>query len=86
MANAIDVARRLNSQSVLAVLAELMVRRGVPDHIRSELPVEGTIGSRPMGDGPEFAAIAVRQWIGAVGAKTLFIEPFVGRPIHRIDH
>ena len=32
---AIDVARRLNSQSVLAVLADLMVQRGVPDHIRS---------------------------------------------------
>lgn len=33
---AIDVARRLNSQSVLAVLADLMVKRGVPDHIRSD--------------------------------------------------
>ena len=31
-----EVARRLDSQSVLAVLADLMVRRGVPDHIRSE--------------------------------------------------
>jgi len=59
---AIDVARRLNSQSVLAVLADLMVRRGVPDHIRSD-------------NGPEFAAHAVREWIAKVGAKTLFIEP-----------
>jgi transposase InsO family protein len=59
---AIDVARRLNSQSVLAVLADLMVRRGVPDHIRSD-------------NGPEFAAHAVRDWIAKVGAKTLFIEP-----------
>lgn len=59
---AIDVARRLNSQSVLAVLADLMVRRGVPDHIRSD-------------NGPEFAAHAVRDWITKVGAKTLFIEP-----------
>ncbi|MEL6244373.1 MAG: integrase core domain-containing protein, partial [Pseudomonadota bacterium] len=59
---AIEVARRLNSQSVLAVLADLMVRRGVPDHIRSD-------------NGPEFAAHAVREWIAAVGAKTLFIEP-----------
>jgi len=59
---AIDVARRLNSQSVLAVLADLMVRRGVPDHIRSD-------------NGPEFAAIAVREWIAKVGARTLFIEP-----------
>ncbi|MEM7188429.1 MAG: IS3 family transposase [Pseudomonadota bacterium] len=59
---AIDVARRLNSQSVLAVLADLMVWRGVPDHIRSD-------------NGPEFAAHAVRDWIARVGAKTLFIEP-----------
>ncbi|MEO1476628.1 MAG: IS3 family transposase [Pseudomonadota bacterium] len=59
---AIDVARRLNSQSVLTVLADLMVRRGVPDHIRSD-------------NGPEFAAHAVRDWIAKVGAKTLFIEP-----------
>ena len=62
MARAIDVARRVNSQSVLAVLADLMVRRGVPAHIRSD-------------NGPEFAATAVRGWIAKVGAKTLFIEP-----------
>ena len=59
---AIDVARRLNSQSVIAVLADLMVARGVPDYIRSD-------------NGPEFAAQAVREWVGKVGAKTLFIEP-----------
>lgn len=45
---AIDVVRRLNSQSVLAVLADLMVRRGMPDHILSN-------------NGPEFAAHAVRD-------------------------
>ena len=59
---AIDVARRLNSHNVLAILADLMVRRGVPGHIRSD-------------NGPEFAAIAVREWITKVGARTLFIEP-----------
>lgn len=59
---AIDVACRLNCQSVLAVLADLMIRRGKPDHIRSD-------------NGPEFAAIAVREWATRVGAKTLFIEP-----------
>ena len=57
----ITVDRRLTSQSVLAVLADLTVRRGVPDHIRSD-------------NGPEFAAHAVRDWIAKVGAKTLFIE------------
>lgn len=58
---AIDVSRRFNSQSVLTVLSDLMVRRGVPDHIRSN-------------NGSEFAAHAVRDWIAKVGAKTLFIE------------
>ncbi len=28
-----------------------------------------------MGDGPEFIARAVRDWIAAVGATTAFIEP-----------
>ena len=59
---AIEVARRLDSQAVLAVLGDLMVARGVPGHIRSD-------------NGPEFAANAVREWIAKVGSKTLFIEP-----------
>ena len=59
---AIEVARCLNSQSVLAVLADLMVTRGVPGYIRSD-------------NGPEFVAKAVRDWVSRVGAKTLFIEP-----------
>ena len=59
---AIKVARRLNSQSVLEVLGELMVERGAPDHIRSD-------------NGSEFRAIAVREWLARIGAKTLCIEP-----------
>jgi len=59
---AIDVARRLNSDDVLERLAWLFVTRGVPEHIRSD-------------NGAEFAATAVRQWLGRVGVKTLFIEP-----------
>jgi transposase InsO family protein len=58
----IDVARHLNSESVLCRLAELFVRRGVPDHIRSD-------------NGPEFTANAVREWLARVGVKTLYIEP-----------
>ena len=65
----IDVGRRLNSQNVLAVLADLMIRRGVSDNIRSD-------------NGPEFAAIAVRQWIAKVGAATLLMEP--GSPSQRL--
>jgi putative transposase len=59
---AIDVARRITADDVLDRLCDLFVRRGVPAHIRSD-------------NGPEFAAKAVRRWLGAVGVKTLFIEP-----------
>jgi len=59
---AIDVARRLRSDDVLERLAWLFATRGVPDHIRSD-------------NGPEFTALAVREWLGKVGVKTLFITP-----------
>ena len=59
---AIAVARGLTSVEVLALLADLFVRHGVPGHIRSD-------------NGPEFTAKAVRNWLGRVGVKTLFIEP-----------
>lgn len=59
---AIKVRRRLGSQEVLEVLGELMVKRGVPDHIRSD-------------NGSEFRAKAVREWLSKIGAKTLYIEP-----------
>ena len=59
---AIRAARSIQSADVIEVLAELMVLRGVPDHIRS-------------GNGPEFTARAVREWLGRVGARTLYIEP-----------
>jgi putative transposase len=59
---AIDVSRRLTSDDVLERLSDLLVRRGVPGHIRSD-------------NGPEFTAKAVREWLGRVGVKTLYIEP-----------
>jgi putative transposase len=59
---AIDVARRLTSDDVLERLSDLFVRRGLPDHIRSD-------------NGPEFTTKAVRGWLVGVGVKTLFIEP-----------
>ena len=59
---AIEVARRLRSDDVLQVLADLMVQHGAPDHIRSD-------------NGPEFTAKAVRAWLTRVEVKTLFIEP-----------
>jgi len=59
---AIKVARSIKSQDVLECPTELFVRRGTPDHIRSD-------------NGPEFTAQAVREWLGRVDVKTLFIEP-----------
>jgi len=59
---AIEVRRRLGSQEVVETLAELMLLRGVPEPIRSD-------------NGPEFTAKALRAWLQAVGARTLYIEP-----------
>jgi hypothetical protein len=52
----------MTSDDVLERLAWLMATRGVPKHIRSD-------------NGPEFTAKVVREWLGRVGVKTLFIEP-----------
>ena len=59
---AIEVARRLRSDDVLQVLADLMVQHGAPGHIRSD-------------NGPEFTAKAVRAWLARIKVETLFIEP-----------
>jgi putative transposase len=59
---AIVVARKLNADEVLHCLTDLFTLHGPPEHIRSD-------------NGPEFAAKAVRGWLGRVGVKTLFIEP-----------
>ena len=59
---AIVVARRLRSDDVLQCLADLFVTHGPPEHIRSD-------------NGPEFIAINVREWLGRIGVKTLYIEP-----------
>jgi putative transposase len=58
----IDVARNLNSDDVLERLAWLMATRGVPQHVRSD-------------NGAEFTSKQVREWLGRVGVKTLYIEP-----------
>lgn len=42
---------------MLEVLAELMLARGTPSHIRSD-------------NGPEFAAVAVKEWLGNLGVNT----------------
>jgi len=59
---AIVVDRRLRSTDVIEALAELFIRRGTPEHIRSD-------------NGPEFCAKAVREWLDRLGVGPLFIEP-----------
>ena len=63
---AIDVARQIKSEDVLIRLTDLFVRRGTPTNIRSD-------------NGSEFTAKIVREWLNAVGVKTLFISP--GQPL-----
>ena len=57
---AIRVSRK--AVAVIDALSDLFIWRGAPGPIRSD-------------NGPEFIAKAVREWIGAVGAKTAYIEP-----------
>jgi transposase InsO family protein len=59
---AIRVKRKLKSIDVIEALADLFLLRGAPQHVRSD-------------NGPEFVALAVQEWIAAVGAKTAYIEP-----------
>ena len=40
----------------------MFVKHGPPDHIRSD-------------NGAEFTAHVVREWLGRIGVKTLYIEP-----------
>jgi putative transposase len=59
---AIRVARRINSLGVIETMADTMIVRGIPEHIRSD-------------NGPEMTAKIVRKWLASVGSKTLYIEP-----------
>ena len=59
---AIQVARQMRSDDVVQLLADLFVLRGPPEHLRSD-------------NGPEFCAQALREWLGRIGVKTLYIQP-----------
>ena len=56
------VARRIRSQDVLWILAELFLSRGIPTHIRSD-------------NGPECIASTLRHWLNALQVAPLSIEP-----------
>ena len=53
---------RLRADDVMDVLTELFIRKGIPDHIRSD-------------NGSEFTATSIRTWLTKLGIKTLYIEP-----------
>jgi len=59
---AIGVARRLGRYEVIEALADVMLLRGIPEHIRSD-------------NGPEFVAVELRKWLAKLGTGTLYIEP-----------
>jgi len=56
------VGRRLKAEDVVGELYNLFILRAIPENIRSD-------------NGAEFTAKTVRQWLGNIGVKTLYIEP-----------
>jgi transposase InsO family protein len=54
--------RRWSSAKVIEALADVMVSKGVPEHLRSD-------------NGPEFVARDLRKWLAGTGARTAYIEP-----------
>ena len=59
---AIRAGRSIRASDVIETLAGLMTDKGIPEHVRSD-------------NGPEFTVRAIREWLGGVGAGTLYIEP-----------
>jgi transposase InsO family protein len=54
--------RRIRSQEVILILADLFLLRGCPTHVRSD-------------NGPEFIAKKLLKWLQILDVKPLFIEP-----------
>jgi putative transposase len=59
---AIRVARRINSLGVIETLADVMLTKGIPEHIRSD-------------NGAEMTSRTVQNWLAGLGSKPLYIEP-----------
>lgn len=55
------VARRIRAQDVILVLAELFLRYGTPEFIRSD-------------NGPEFVARKLKKWLKSLEVQPLYIE------------
>ena len=59
---AVYPARRIRASDVIDIFADVMVERGAPEYIRSD-------------NGPEMMAKVLRNWLGRVGTKTVYIMP-----------
>jgi putative transposase len=59
---AIEVKRRMTSIEVIETLSGLFLKRGCPEHIRSD-------------NGPEFIALALRRWFESLMISPLYIQP-----------
>ncbi len=59
---AIRVDRKITANDIIDTLADVFIRRGTPQYIRSD-------------NGPEFVAEIIRQWLKDLGVQTAFIEP-----------
>ena len=55
---ALRVERRLNHQNLIETLSDVMLWRGIPEHIRSD-------------NGPEFVAQQLRTWLTSLGDRAL---------------
>ena len=56
------VARRITAKDTVAVLEQIVARRGAPTHVRCD-------------NGPEFIANALARWCSRRGSETAHIEP-----------
>lgn len=59
---ALEVERSMRAVDVIDILSQVLLIRGVPEHIRSD-------------NGPEFIAQAIRRYLESTGIGTLYIEP-----------
>jgi len=59
---AVEVGRSIKAADAIDTLAQVMLIRGVPAHLRSD-------------NGPEFIAQALRRYLERAGVGTLYVEP-----------
>ena len=58
----LHVARKIRTEQVMHVLADLFLTHGLPDNLRSD-------------NGPTFVLIALKNWLANLNVQTQYIEP-----------